>query len=276
MNIGLFVVATENSMPVTDLAVAAEQRGFDSLWFPEHSHIPIDSAYPGGIPIPEEYAHTLDPFICLASAASVTSTISLGTGICLLIERDTILTAKEVATIDLVSHGRFEFGIGGGWNQKEMAHHGTEYTTRFEKLADQIAAMKIIWSQDVAEYHGAFVDFSASWSWPKPVQSPHPPILLGGESIHTLRRVIEYCDGWLPRARDPELVLRGMDTLQQMASEAGRDIPVSVFGVPPKADILERFEEAGAKRCIILLPADDESKTLSRLDDYAELISFEF
>lgn len=275
MNIGLFVVATENSMPIVDLAPAAEQRGFESLWFPEHSHIPLDSAYPGGIPIPEEYAHTLDPFICLATAASVTNGIRLGTGICLLIERDTILTAKEVATIDLVSNGRFEFGIGGGWNQKEMAHHGTDYKTRFDKLADQIAAMKIIWGQDIAEYHGDFVDFNPSWSWPKPIQTPHPPILLGGESIHTLRRVVAYCDGWLPRVRDPNLVLSGMQQLRQMADDAGRDIPVSIFGIAPKAELINQFEAAGAKRCIILLPAENESKTLARLDSYAELISFD-
>lgn len=272
MNIGLFIVATEISMPIVDLAPAAEQRGFESLWFPEHSHIPLDSAYPGGMTIPEAYAHTLDPFICLAVAASVTNEIRLGTGICLLIERDTLLTAKEVATIDLVSKGRFEFGIGGGWNQKEMAHHGTEYATRFDKLADQIAAMKIIWGEEVAEYHGPFVDFNPSWSWPKPIQTPHPPILLGGESIHTLRRVVAYCDGWLPRARDPEQVLAGMQQLKQMADEAGREIPVSVFGIAPKVDMINQFEAAGAKRCIILLPAENESRTLERLDAYAELI----
>jgi probable F420-dependent oxidoreductase len=275
MHIGLFVVATENSMPIVDLAPAAEQLGFESLWFPEHSHIPLDSAYPGGIPIPEEYAHTLDPFICLATAASVTNTIRLGTGICLVIERDTILTAKEVATIDLVSNGRFEFGIGGGWNQREMAHHGTEYKTRFDKLEDQITAMKVIWSEAVAEHHGPFVDFNPSWSWPKPVQSPHPPILLGGESIHTLRRVVAYCDGWLPRARDPENVFNGMLQLKELADKAGRDIPVSVFGVAPKIDLINQFKAAGAKRCIILLPAENESKTLERLDRYANLISYE-
>jgi probable F420-dependent oxidoreductase len=273
MHIGLFVVATENSMPIVELAPAAEQRGFESLWFPEHSHIPLDSAYPGGISIPEEYAHTLDPFICLATAASVTTEIRLGTGICLVIERDTLLTAKEVATIDLVSNGRFEFGIGGGWNQKEMAHHGTDYSTRFKKLEDQVAAMKVIWTEEIAEYHGSFVDFNPSWSWPKPIQKPHPPILLGGESIHTLRRVLAYCDGWLPRARDPDMVLAGMAQLREMAAKAGREIPVSIFGVAPKAELIRQFEAEGARRCIILLPADDRNKTLERLDRYAELIS---
>ena len=132
--------------------------------------------------------------------------------------------------------------------------------------------MKIIWGEEVAEYHGPFVDFNPSWSWPKPIQTPHPPILLGGESIHTLRRVVAYCDGWLPRARDPEQVLAGMEQLKQMADEAGREIPVSVFGIAPKVDMINQFEAAGAKRCIILLPAENESSTLERLDAYAELI----
>ncbi len=272
MNIGLFVVANESSMPVVDLAPAAEQRGFESLWFPEHSHIPLDSAYPGGIPIPDAYAHTLDPFICLATAASVTSKIRVGTGICLLIERDAIFTAKEVATIDLLSNGRFEFGVGGGWNQREMEHHGTEYASRFLRLEDQIAAMKTIWANEVAEYHGPYVNFKPSWSWPKPIQSPHPPILLGGESIHTLKRVVAFCDGWLPRARDPQSVLSGMQQLKRMADEAARDIPVSIFGVAPNVELIAQFASAGARRCIIMLPPDNESKTLERLDTYAELI----
>jgi probable F420-dependent oxidoreductase len=276
MHTGLFVVATENSMPIAELAIAAEERGFESLWFPEHSHIPVDSAYPGGIPIPKDYAHTLDPFICLATSAAVTKKIKLGTGICLLIERDTILTAKEVATIDLVSGGRFEFGIGGGWNEKEMANHGTDFTSRFDKLADQIAAMKVIWSQEDVEYHGPFVDFAPMWSWPKPVQDPHPPILLGGESIHTMRRIIDYCDGWLPRARDPEKLIEGMQQLERMASEAGRQIPVSIFAMPPEASWAKRFEEAGAKRGILLLPAASSEDTLRRLDKYAELVTYEF
>lgn len=273
MDIGLFVVATGSSMPLVDLAPAAEQRGFESLWFPEHSHIPLDSTYPGGIPIPKDYAHTLDPFICLTAAATTTQKIKLGTGICLVIQRDTIFTAKQVATLDLISNGRFEFGIGAGWNEKEMAHHGTDYKSRFDKMADQIKAMKVIWGQEVAEYHGPFVDFNPSWSWPKPVQTPHPPILLGGESIHTLRRVVDYCDGWLPRLRDPELVLKGMAQLKQMATDAGREIPVSVFATPPKAEIIKQFSDAGAKRCIILLPADNATNTLARLDEYAELIA---
>ena len=269
MDLGLFVVATENSMPIDQLAIAAEERGFESLWIPEHTHIPLDSAYPGGVPIPEDYAHTLDPFIALAIAASVTSTIRLGTGICLVIERDTISTAKEVSTLDLVSGGRFEFGIGAGWNQKEMENHGTNYQSRFAKMKDQILAMREIWSKDEAEYQGEFIKFGPMWAWPKPVQDTLP-VLLGGESIHTLKRIVDYCDGWLPRARDPENLLKGMETLKNLADEAGRNIPVSIFAAPPKW--LTRFKEAGAKRSIMILPAEDIQATLNRMDQYAELI----
>jgi probable F420-dependent oxidoreductase len=270
MELGLFVVATENAMPIDQLAKAAEERGFESLWIPEHSHIPLDSTYPGGVPIPKDYGNTFDPFVALSIAAAATSTIRLGTGICLVIERDAIQTAKAVATLDLISDGRFEFGIGAGWNQKEMENHGTVYSTRFAKMKDQILAMRTIWSEEEAEYHGDFVNFEPMWSWPKPVQKPCPPIILGGESIHTLRRVVDYCDGWLPRARDPEEVLKGMDTLKSLASEAEREIPVSVFAPAPKW--LTAFRDAGAKRSILILPAEGTDATLQRMDEYASII----
>lgn len=271
MDLGLFVIATQYAMPINELAKAAEERGFESIWIPEHSHIPLDSTYPGGLPIPKDYSYTYDPFISLAIAASATSTIRLGTGICLVIERDTITMAKEVSTLDNLSDGRFEFGIGAGWNQKEMENHGTHYKTRFNKLRDQILAMRTIWTEEEAEYHGDFVNFDPMWAWPKPIQQPSPPVLLGGESIHTLRRIVDYCDGWLPRARDPEKVLRGMDTLRRLAVEANREIPVSIFAAPPK--LLSRFADAGAKRSILILPAENTEATLKRLDDYAKLIS---
>ncbi|HIG40763.1 MAG: LLM class F420-dependent oxidoreductase [bacterium] len=271
MDIGLFVLATEYAMPIDELARAAEERGFESLWIPEHSHIPLDSAYPGDVPIPKDYAHTYDPFISLTIAASVTSTIRLGTGICLVIERDTILTAKEVSTLDRISGGRFEFGIGAGWNRKEMENHGTVYDTRFDRLRDQIMAMRTIWTEEEAEYHGEFVDFDPMWAWPKPAQDPYPPILLGGESIHTLRRIVDYCDGWLPRARNPEKLLEGMETLRRLADDAGRgELPVSVFATPPKW--ITRFADAGVKRNILIVPAEGSDATLKRLDTYAEFL----
>lgn len=272
MNIGLFVVATEYSMPVSDLAVAAEQRGFESIWLPEHTHIPLDSTFPGARGIPTEYGHLLDPFIGLSIAAAVTKNLRLGTGICLIVERDTIMTAKQVATLDLVSGGRFELGLGAGWNRKEMENHGTDYKTRFARMMDQIRAMKTIWTEEEPEYHGDFVNFDPMRCWPKPVQSPHPPILLGGESDHTLRRIVDDCDGWLPRMIEPELLLGQMRKLRQLAEDAARDIPVSIFGIQAKRETLQPFADEGVFRFILAVPAEDSDKTLTRLDRYAELV----
>ena len=200
MKIGLMMFPADYAIRPDDLAREAEARTFDSLWFPEHTHIPTSrrSPWPGGGELPQEYWHTHDPFVALSMAAAVTTQLKVGTGICLLIERDTITTAKEVATLDFLSNGRFLFGIGGGWNVEEMGHHGTVFKTRWKKLREQIAAMKTIWTEDAAEYHGEFVNFEPIWSWPKPVQKPHPPILLGGHSPQVLQRVVEYCDGWMP------------------------------------------------------------------------------
>jgi probable F420-dependent oxidoreductase len=270
MDIGLFVIANNQAMNIVELAKEAESRGFDSLWIPEHSHLPTASKYPGGLPIPKDYAHTYDPFVTLSAMASVTSKIKLATGICLIIERDTIFTAKQVATLDQVSNGRFEFGIGAGWNRIEMEHHGTDYTSRFRRMKEQVVAMKTVWKEEEASFSGEFVNFESMWSWPKPLQTPHPPIWLGGESIHTLRRIVDYCDGWLPRVRDAEKVLEGMGTLKQLAQEAGRDIPVSAFAMPPK--LASQFRDAGAQRAILMLPAAGRDKTLATMDQYAELI----
>lgn len=271
MDIGLFVIASNQAMNLVELAQEAEVRGFESLWVPEHSHLPTASKYPGGLPIPKDYAHTYDPFVALTAMAAVTEKIKLGTGICLIIERDTIFTAKQVATIDQISNGRFEFGIGAGWNKIEMEHHGTDYSTRFRKMKEQIKAMQVIWRDEEASFDGEFVNFESMWSWPKPVQAPHPPIWLGGESVHTMRRIIDYCDGWLPRVRDPEMVLEGMNTLKNLGAEAGRDIPVSAFSMPPK--YASQFRDAGAQRAIMMLPAEDRDATLQRLDQYASLIA---
>ena len=213
MKIGFYYFATDYSMPVVEVARALEERGFESLFLPEHTHIPVSrrSPWPGGAELPRQYSHTLDPFVGLAAAAAVTSSLRLGTGICLLTERDPIVTAKEVATLDLVSNGRFEFGIGAGWNAEEMENHGTRFETRFRVMVDRAKAMQAIWTQEEAAYQGEFTQFEPIWSWPKPVQKPHPPILLGGETEHTLRRVMDFCDGWFPRGRgfaDPEAEMR--------------------------------------------------------------------
>ena len=187
MQIGVTMFATDYAIPIDELARETEARGFESLWVPEHTHIPTSrrTPWPGGGELPKEYSHTYDPFISLMYAAAVTKHLKLGTGICLIIERDTIIAAKEVASLDRLSGGRFLFGIGGGWNTEEMEHHGTDFKTRFKKMGEQVRAMKAIWTKDVAEFHGDHVNFEPIWCWPKPAQQPHPPVLLGGESSHT-------------------------------------------------------------------------------------------
>jgi probable F420-dependent oxidoreductase len=274
MKIGLFPFITDYSMPVDQLAVAAEERGFDSIWVPEHTHIPANrkTPYPGGGELPKEYSHTLDPFVALAIAAGVTSKLKLATGICLLIEHQALTLAKTVATLDHVSNGRVLLGLGAGWNREEMENHGTHYGSRFKKLEEQMAALGEIWTSDEATFNGTFENFEAVWSWPKPIQKPHPPLILGGESDHTLKRIVRLGDGWLPRAMNPDQVLTGMDKLRTFAEEAGRDptsISVSVFAPPPKDAVVKRFRETDAERVVLMVPPQDTSDTLRRLDRYA-------
>jgi len=196
MKFGISLIPADYSIAPTELAIAVEQRGFESLWFPEHTHIPTSrkSPFPGG-ELPEVYKKILDPFLALTAAAAVTRRIKLATGICLVVERDPIHNAKEVATLDFLSGGRFLFGIGGGWNAEEMASHGTVFSKRFEQMRERIEAMKAIWMNDVAEYHGSYVNFEPMWAWPKPIQKPYPPIILGGAFPHAARRAIAYGDG---------------------------------------------------------------------------------
>ena len=278
MLIGVSMFATDYAIQIDDLAREAESRGFESLWVPEHTHIPSSrrTPWPGGAELPKEYSHTYDPFVALMFAAAVTSRIKIGTGICLVIERDTITMAKEVASLDRLSGGRLLFGIGGGWNAEEMEHHGTVFKTRFRKMVEQVQALKAIWTQDEAEFHGEFVDFDPLWSWPKPQQQPHPPVFLGGETSYTLQRVVDHCDGWLPRSRRPELVLNGIDELRERAAKAGRDmktINVTASGAPGDPQLLDRYREAGCDRCILSLPSADRDTVLPILDKYASFIS---
>ena len=212
MKIGVFIFSTEYSIRMVDLARALEERGFESLFVPEHTHIPLSrrTPFPGGEPLPREYSNTLDPFVDLTAAAVVTRTLRIGTGICLVSQRDPIVTAKAVASLDLISEGRFEFGIGAGWNQDELQNHGTRYEDRFRVMVDRVKAMQAIWTGEEASYDGEFTHFEPAWSWPKPVQKPHPPILLGGETKYSLRRVMDFCDGWMPRGNfmtDPKTVM---------------------------------------------------------------------
>src|SRR6185369_6373886 len=194
MKFGVATFFTDYSMTPSELGTALEERGFESVWAPEHSHIPLSrkSPFPGGDELPKQYYDVMDPFVSLASAAAVTKTIKVGTGGCLVIQRDTIQTAKLVASLDQTSKGRFLFGIGGGWNQDEMEDHGTVYATRFKRMREQIEAMKAIWTENKPEYHGEIVDFPPMMTWPKPVQKPHPPVILGGAFPHAARRAIRY------------------------------------------------------------------------------------
>ena len=277
MHIGVCMFNTDYAIRIEELARAAEERGFESLFLPEHTHIPASrrTPFPGGGELPREYSHTLDPFVALAYAAAVTTRLKLGTGICLLIERDTITTAKEVASVDFVSNGRFLFGVGGGWNIEEMENHGTDAKTRFKRLGEQILAMKEIWTRDPASFHGEHIRFDPIWMHPKPVQKPHPPVLLGGESGHTLQRVVDFCDGWFPRGRGGEAILSGLADLKARAARAGRDmktISVSVFGAPAEPPMLDRFAGAGVTRAILRLPSEPRDAVLPLLDRYAKLI----
>jgi probable F420-dependent oxidoreductase len=276
MHVGVCIFATEYAIRIDELAREAEARNFESLWVPEHTHIPTSRRSPfAGGQLPEQYKHTLDPFVALTAAAAATKKLRVGTGICLIIERDTITTAKSVASLDLLSHGRFEFGLGGGWNAEEMEHHGTDFKTRFKKLEEQVRAMKEIWTKDVAEFHGQFVSFDPIWSWPKPEQKPHPPILLGGESAYTLQRVVDFCDGWYPRGRAPEKVIAGMKDLKERAARKGREmrtISVSAFAAPPDKGVLDQFAAAGVTRSIFLLPSERRDKILPLLDQHAKFI----
>jgi probable F420-dependent oxidoreductase len=277
MEIGVFIFATDYSIDIRELAGALEERGFESLFLPEHTHIPVSrkTPWPGGAPLPKEYAHTYDPFVALSFAASATKKLKLGTGICLVAQRDPIVTAKSVASLDRLSGGRFIFGIGGGWNVDEMENHGARYDTRFKRLRENVLAMKALWTEDEASFHGDFVNFDPAWSNPKPAQTPHPPIILGGETQHTLRRVVGFCDGWFPRAGPKFEPAEGMSRLRQAAAEAGRDmatLSVNVFRAPTDKKALAAYAEAGVTRAILQLPSAGRDEVLGLLDRYAPLL----
>jgi probable F420-dependent oxidoreductase len=280
MDFGAAMFFTDYSMAPGALAQALEQRGFESVWAPEHSHIPLTrkSPFAGGGELPKQYYDVMDPFVTLAMAAAVTKTIKIGTGVCLVVQRDTIQTAKLVASLDQVSGGRFLFGIGGGWNQDEMEDHGTVFATRFKKMREQVEAMKAIWAENKPEYHGELVEFGPMMTWPKPVQKPHPPIIVGGAFPHAARRAIRYADGWIPHSRRPhyEDVTDFLPQFRQMAAEAGRDLaslPVTVWGVQPDYDRLRRYQEQGVARGVVQLAPESADQTLPLLDQWAALIA---
>ncbi len=279
MDFGVTMFCTDYTISPQELAKEAEDRGFESLWLPEHTHIPASrkTPYPAGGELPKEYWHTLDPFGALCAAAATTRTIKLATGICLVIERDTITTAKEVATVDHLSGGRFLFGIGGGWNVEEMQNHGTVYKTRFKRLHEQILAMREIWSKEEAEYHGEHVDFDPIWAYPKPVQQPGPPVIIGGVSKWTLDRVVDYCDGWLPidAGMGPEFLGPMMKDLHSRAEAKGRSresYSVSIFGPRARPEVVDGYRELSADRLVFMMRPTGRDEALTRLDKLTALI----
>ena len=278
MRIGISYFPTDYGIDVRELARVAEDRGFESLFFPEHTHIPKSrrSPFPGGGELPKAYAHTHDPFVALSFAAAATRKILIGTGICLVPQRDPIVTAKCVASLDQLSNGRFIFGIGGGWNVDEMENHGARYETRFKLLRERILAMKALWTQNEAEFHGEMVNFDPVWLHPKPFQKPHPPILLGGPSDYTLKRVVEFCDGWFPIARGAFNAKEAVRRLRQAASAAGRDLAtlsVNVFGAPADKAALAEYREAGIYRAVLPIPDVSREEIVSLLEKYAHLLA---
>ena len=280
MNIGAAIFFTEYSISPAELGPALEQRGFDSLWVAEHSHMPLKRRFThpqGEAALTREYFDVMDPFVTLSVAAAVTRHLKLATAICLVIQRDTIQTAKSVASLDRVSGGRFIFGIGCGWNAEEMEDHGTVYDTRTLRMREQIEAMKEIWTRDVAEYHGKIVDFPAINAWPKPVQKPHPPVIVGGAFRLAARRALRYGDGILPAA--PSAGSGGpeefMPRWRQMAKEAGRDptrLSVYLGGAPEEVDTLKRYRDLGITGMNIRLPPAGADQILPILDRWARLI----
>lgn len=278
MKTGVFYFPTDYGIAPGELAKALEDRGFEALFVCEHTHIPVSrrSPFPGGGELPKRYSHTHDPFVALSFAAAATQRLRLGTGICLITQRDPIVTAKSVASLDMLSGGRFEFAAGGGWNVEEMEDHGTKYDVRFKLLRERILAMKGLWTEDVAGFDGDFVKFEPSWCWPKPVQRPHPPVLLGGETDHTLRRVVEFCDGWFPRATPATDPREFVGRLSQMASTVRRDmstLTITVFRAPTDAAKLAKYREAGINRVLLEIPDLSRDEILRHLDKIAPLIA---
>jgi probable F420-dependent oxidoreductase len=272
MKIGISTFVNDDTIDTVSLARAVEERGFESLAIAEHTHIPAsrESAYPMGGELPSIYYRTLDPFVTLAAAAAVTSKIALITGIALLIQRDPIITAKEAASIDLISNGRFVFGVGAGWNIEELRHHGTDPKTRGALLDERIEAIKELWTKEPAEYHGSYVDFEPSYLRPKPVQTPHPPIYIGGDSNATVKRIIRHDAGWISNPLPVEHLKKRID---QIRDGSGHDVPLAQFGTPVDPEYWHGAEELGFGQVALLLPTKPHDESLRLLDDYAQQVA---
>jgi probable F420-dependent oxidoreductase len=273
MKFAIGIVGSDEGPDPRELGRAVEAAGFDALFVGDHTHIPVERETPYPMPpygeLPREYYRVRDPLITLASIASVTTTLRLGTGVCLVVERDPIVLAKQVATLDLLSDGRFIFGVGAGWNREEMRNHGTDPRTRMQLLRERVEAMKVIWTREQAAYHGEFVDFEPMYSWPKPVQDPHPPIFVGGNGPAALERVLAFGDGWMPgHQRDLDALGARIDELQKRAAAAGRGpIPVTVFGAQPAC--LETYAALGVSRALFLIRAGRDDDVLGQIAHYA-------
>ncbi len=279
MKFGASMFFTDYSMGPAELAVAAEERGFDIVWAPEHSHIPVSrkTQFVLGGDLPKRYYDVMDPFVTLTAAAMATKTIKIGTGVCLIAQRDPIQTAKLVASIDQISGGRFLFGVGNGWNQDEMENHGTAFATRHKRARENIEAMKAIWTQTKAEYHGEFVNFDPMMTWPKPVQKPHPPILIGGAFPYSARRAIRYGDGWMPQVTEgnPTPLTELIPRFRQLTAEAGRDpdaMDISIGGQAPDVDLIKRYDDLNVTRVSTSLPSDKADKILPILDQWVAIM----
>ena len=279
MEYGICMFVTDYSMQAAELAMAVEARGFDALFIPDHTHIPAsrESPFRIGGELPADYSHNLDMFVALTAAAAVTERIRIGAGVCLVAERDPIVTAKEVASIDHLSGGRFDFGIGGGWNREEYENHGMPWNRRWKIVRERIEAMQAIWTQEEASYDGEFVKFDRIWSWPKPVQKPYPPIFVGGDARGTFKRVLRYGDAWIPmlaeRDNTFDLKAERMAELAALAKEAGRaPYPITTFGTPRDPDAIATLAASGATRCIFGLKAAPADEVLPRLDRIARFV----
>ena len=277
MKLGITLFATDYAMRPDDLARACEERGFESIWFPEHTHIPasLHTSPPMGGTTPRYLWHLHDLFVTLMAAAAVTKTIKIGSGICLVVERDPITLAKEVASVDQLSNGRLLFGIGAGWNVEEMENHGMPFQRRWKVLRERIEALKEIWTKEEAEYHGEFVNFDPIWSYPKPFQKPHPPIILGTLSAKGLNRVVDYCDGWIPVGARIDDLPAAIKDLHARAEQAGRkpnDVPVSIFSAPDDEAVLGQYQDMGIERAVLGVPSKGKDVILPLLDTYAALL----
>ena len=278
MRFGVMIFVTDRSIGMAELARAAEERGFDSLWVPEHTHIPTSRITPpptGDAELPEQYRRCLDPFVALTAAAAVTTRLRVGTGICLVAQREPLATAKAVASLDLVSGGRFNFGIGFGWNRDEIEHHGIEFSKRRDVAREHVLAMQRLWADDEAAFAGDHVRFTPSWSWPKPVQQPWPPIVLGGAAGPRLfSHIAEYGDGWMPIGGSG--LTRAIPELRRAVEEAGRDpsgLQVITFGSIPDPGKLQHFDDIGVAEVILQLPSAPRDPVLSALDGHAQALS---